>query len=141
VAPDALEQPRVQRTLRAPLAVDHLHRHWLLANTAQWSRVGETKPNADIWAAFSTPVSRRRGVAKDFTAAIADRAGVVSVWATALTDDLEVAVELADPDAESDLRNIFIDLVCERLDPSEGELAVFTAGHLPAWVQNGTKLT
>jgi len=116
-------------------------RRWFLLNQLQGSRSVEAPPKRDLWDALSMPVANRRGVARAFADAANEKEGVVEVWLTNLVDDLDVAVVLDDPELESELRDIFIDLVCERLDPREGELYVFPAESVPAWVQNGMKLS
>jgi hypothetical protein len=115
-------------------------RQGIWINRRQWSRSAEAGSQVDLWAALSNPMALRKNVARDFASAIGGRDEVLSVWITQLGDDLEVAVELDDLAVESDLRNVFIDLVCERLDPSEGELSVFPGGSVPDWVQRSPKL-
>jgi hypothetical protein len=79
-------------------------------------------------------------VARAFADAVGALEGVCEIWVVDLVEDLEVAVTLQDSELESPLRNKFIDLVCERLDPREGELYVFPSECAPDWVKNGTKL-
>jgi hypothetical protein len=106
--------------------------------TDNW--VYSNEPSADLWDVLSTPVSLRRGVARDFASAVAALQGISEVWVTDLEGDLDVAISLDDPALESQVREIFIDLVCERLDPSEGELFVFAAEEMPSWVNRGEQL-
>lgn len=102
--------------------------------------VYSNEPSADLWDVLSTPISLRRGVARDFASAIAVIEGVKDVWITDLKKDLDMAVALEDPTLERQVRDLFIDLVCERLDPSEGELFIFASEEVPAWVHDGTSL-
>lgn len=109
-----------------------------------WGRSGQqsysSEPPADLWEVLSTPVSNRRGVARDFASAAAEQPAVGGLWVTDLKKDLHIAIELHDGEAEPVLRDLFIDLVCERLDPSEGELFVFPKDKVPAWAETGEKL-
>lgn len=134
------EQPVAPQERRELGPQERLNRAWLWANTAQWNRSEEAKSKPDLWAVFSTPISRRRAVARSFASAMADQDGVRGLWVTDLQGDLDVAIALGDLDLEPQIRETFIDLVCAELDPSEGELFVFPSNEVPDWVQSGESL-
>jgi hypothetical protein len=106
---------------------------------ASWTRTDEAA-GSDLWTVLATPTAQRRGVARDFASTVGGVDGVGAIWVTDLKSDLDVVIVLADLNLESEVRNAFIDLVCERLDPTEGELFVFPEGEVPAWVENGERL-
>jgi hypothetical protein len=126
----------LERKEAAPLGVE-TESLWI-GQSDNW--VYASEPPADLWDVLSTPVSKRRGAARDFASAIANFPGVAEVWITDLSNDLDMAVALSEPEAESDVRRVFIDLVCERLNPSEGTLYVFPGGEVPNWVEKGQQL-
>lgn len=121
------------------LASKESNRRWLWINRVQWTRTDEAAAPTDLWEALATPGSLRRVVARLFASAVGKLEGVSGVWVTDLKDDLDVAIALDDPSLEPKVRNIFIDLICERLDPSEGELFVFPSDRIPEWVENGER--
>lgn len=129
------------RALELEKAPGRVRRRGVLVNRRRWQRSEEATPGTDLWAVLASPIAQRRGVARDFASAISSKAGVGDVWITDLRNDLDVVVALEDPGVETEIRNAFIDLVCERLDPSEGELFVFAPDQVPAWVESGERLT
>lgn len=137
---EGLEQELAPRETKEPGPLDRLNRDWLWANTAQWTRSDETTSNPDLWAVFSTPVSRRRGVARSFASGVGSIEGVSGVWVTDTDNDLDVAIALDDLSLEPQVREKFIELICAQLDPSEGELFVFPSDGVPDWVQSGNAL-
>jgi hypothetical protein len=139
--PEELEQPLASREVRELGPLDsRMHRAWIWADTAQWTGSEEAKSKPDIWAVFSTPISRRRSVARSFAAAVGGLEGVKGIWATDLEKDLDIAIALDDLSLEAQVREAFIDLVCSQLDPSEGELFVFPSEHVPDWVHSADSL-
>jgi hypothetical protein len=77
---------------------------------------------------FTTPQAAvRRSVAERFTRLAESVDGVEEVWLDCTMPDLEVSVVMRDVDLERELklRGAFIDLVCEVLDPSVGQLSVY----------------
>lgn len=114
----------------------HGPRRRLSVNRLQWARSDEATPKQDLWAALSTPVAQRRSVAHTFAEKVRELNGADGLWITDLKNDLGVAISLPDPALEPEIRDLFIDLVCERLDPSEGELFVFPSGAVPDWVRS-----
>jgi hypothetical protein len=115
-------------------------RRRVLLNPSKYGPSEEGGSRLDLWAALANPVALRRAVASDYAAAARGNAAVVGVWMTRSHDDLHLAVVLNDPGVESDLRDLFIDMVCERMDPREGELFIFPEGDAPEWVGRGEKL-
>lgn len=70
--------------------------------------------------------------------------GVCEVWLHSSSPDLEIAVVLYDLDLSRELgiRGMFVDVMCERLSPGEGELFVYAQSEgVPAWVREGERLT
>jgi len=118
----------------------HAQRRQAWVNGLQWSRSEEASPKRDLWESLAVPTAQRRGVARAFADAVGDLRGVCEIWVVDLVEDLEIAVSLDDLELESPLRNKFIDLVCERLDPREGELYVFPSECVPDWVRNKAQL-
>jgi hypothetical protein len=85
----------------------------------------------------------RRAVAEHFGRIARNIRGVVEVWLDSTLPDLEVSVVMRelDFDSELELRGIFIDLVCERFDPSVGELSIYTEDEeVPDFVREGQLL-
>ena len=69
--------------------------------------------------------------------------GVREVRLVETTPDLEVKAIMREEnlDRELDVRGIFIELVCEELDLSVGELYVYTEDEAPSWVWEASPLT
>jgi hypothetical protein len=135
-----LEQPVAVTSKEAAAGCDQPKVEWRWANEPQWSRSDEAFGGSDLWDALATPTAQRRGVARDFASALQELEGVGGIWVTDLKNDLDIAISLEDPDLESQVRNVFIDLVCARLDPSEGELFVFPSDEVPGWATSGDSL-
>jgi hypothetical protein len=110
-----------------------------------------------VWASYISDVSttsaaftypsvesvERRAVAEHFGRIARNIRGVVEVWLDSTLPDLEVSVVMRelDFDSELELRGIFIDLVCERFDPSVGELSIYTEDEeVPDFVREGQLL-
>jgi hypothetical protein len=85
----------------------------------------------------------RRRVASAFARLARNIRGVQEVWLNETLPDLEVSVVMRESDLDRDLelRGIFIDLVCETLDPSVGELLIYTDSDAPEWTREGERLT
>jgi hypothetical protein len=114
-------------------------RRGIRIDSSKYGRSEEGGSSLDVWAALSNTAALRQGVARDFAARAMEEEGVREVWITEVTKDLHVAVALTDPTLEVELRKIFISLVCERLDASEGSLFVF-AEEIADWVKAGQRL-
>ena len=114
-------------------------RRGIRIDSSKYGRSEESGSSLDLWAALSNTAALRQGVARDFAAQAMEEGGVREIWVTDVTKDLHVAVALSDPTVEVELRKIFIALVCERLDPSEGSLFVF-AEEVADWVRTGQRL-
>lgn len=92
---------------------------------------------------LSTPGVQRRSVAERFARIARNLRGVEEVWLTSTLPELEVSIVMRDVDfdTELELRGIFIDLVCEALDPSVGELSVYAESEdVPDAVRGGLQL-
>lgn len=129
-----------QHTARQEREGEHIHRSWLLLNTPQWTRSDETASKPEFWTVFATPESNRRSVGREFASVVSPLDGVSGIWITETKTDLAIAIALDDLDLEPQVRETFIDLVCEKLDPSEGELFVFPSEQVPHWAQRGESL-
>jgi hypothetical protein len=135
--PDALEQPVSVRIREAPPTSQR--RRWRNSRTGGWIRSDEAQ-GSNLWDLLSSSSGKRKAVATDFASALGAIDGVVAVWLLDLKDDLEVAAILQDPEVEDEIRDVFIDLVCERLDASEGELLVYLADEVPGRIELGEQL-
>jgi hypothetical protein len=91
----------------------------------------------------STEEAERRAVAVRFARLARNIQGVREVRLAETTPDLEVAVVMREPDLdrELELRGLFIEVVCEELDPSVGELYVYPLDEAPRWVEEAALLT
>jgi hypothetical protein len=88
-------------------------------------------------------VGERRAVAVAFARLARYIDGVREIWLRDTTPDLEVAVIVSNLDLprELTLRGVFIDLACDMLDASEGELRVFAESEgVPDWLRDGERL-
>jgi hypothetical protein len=117
-----------------------VHRRGVTLGRREWTLLEEPKVRGDLWDALSTPAMCRRGVARDFAEAVRSKAGVGEIWVTDVHQDLCVAVAFEDPTLEIEVRGVFLNFVCEKLDPSEGELFAFPDGEVPDWVRRGEQL-
>ncbi len=102
----------------------------------------EEGPRLLAWDRLSSRSISRWHVAEQFAREVQAIASVEEIWLTESLGDLEmVAVTPGmDLEAETAIRRVFIDAVCEYLDPSEGELHVFPTDEVPDWVFEGTKI-
>jgi hypothetical protein len=114
-------------------------RQGVWVNRRQWGHAEEAGPRPDLWNALTDPVARRKAAARDFASLMEDVEGLLEVWITDAVNDLDVAVALSDRAIEATLRESFIDVVCQRLDASEGSLFVFD-GEVADWAKQGQRL-
>jgi hypothetical protein len=87
---------------------------------------------------------QRRAAARCFAENVRSIDGVCEIWLTSARADLEVAVVLRDLDLSRELgiRGMFVDVVCEKLSPGEGELSVYAESEaVPEWVREGERLS
>jgi hypothetical protein len=96
-----------------------------------------------VFSYADTQAAERRAVAVRFARFASNIQGVREVRVAELMPNLEVVVVMSEEDLgrELELRGIFIDLVCDELDPSVGELFVFAEDDAPTWVRESTLLT
>jgi hypothetical protein len=96
-----------------------------------------------LWLADPRPM-QRRAAARCFAENVRSIDGVCEIWLTSARADLEVAVVLRDLDLSRELgiRGMFVDVVCEKLSPGEGELSVYAESEaVPEWVREGERLS
>lgn len=124
-------------------AVGGMRMNYLLAGASMlWPKTEEAAPSAG-WSMLDLEIARRKDAGTAFAQAAIGINGVESIWLTDVVDDLQMVVVLDPTELEQELevRRIFIDLMCKKLDPSVGELYAYPGDEVPQWVEDdGTKL-
>src|SRR5687768_6148910 len=121
---------------------------WRVGHYASATKWMQPMPLPDVDVLYGTrwidpEVAQRQEVAKTFARLARNLKGVQEVGLNRAVPELEVSVILREADDERDLelRGIFIDLMVERVDPSVGDLSIYTADDAPDWTREGALLT
>jgi len=100
-----------------------------------WPVPGEATTDAP-WQDADMDSKARKAVALMFAGRISKLGRIEEIRIKDLRSDLKLVVVLSAPDRDfaRQIRDDFVELVCDTLDLSEGELSIYPANKLPDWV-------